>query len=221
MRVGFCSTPRQTSSLNFGTFPSCNLPGAIRDTALVGIVLIDSQIDHTTGLLMLREGNPLRIYCTQSVREDLATGNPLFKVLGHYCGVEWQQVSTDAQASFRVSRCRATRVPHGRARQQGATLFPASRQSQRGRQYRGHVSDEATGKTLFYAPGLGAHRAASCAHFRARRLPARRRHVLDRRRNDPARNCREARARYRPSAAVGPRWHDRSACTVPADHARS
>ena len=32
---------------------------------------MDGQIDHTTGLLMLREGQqPLQIWCTDMVRED-------------------------------------------------------------------------------------------------------------------------------------------------------
>ncbi|MDO6515199.1 MULTISPECIES: MBL fold metallo-hydrolase, partial [unclassified Neptuniibacter] len=31
---------------------------AIRDTGIAAIVYMDSQIDHTTGLLMLREGCP-------------------------------------------------------------------------------------------------------------------------------------------------------------------
>ena len=54
---------------------------------------MDAQIDHTTGLLMLREGKPLEIYCTDMVREDLTTGNPLFKILEHYCGVNWHAVA--------------------------------------------------------------------------------------------------------------------------------
>src|SRR6185503_14302620 len=50
--------------------------------------LIDAQIDHTTGLLMLREGGRLAVYCTREVREDLTRGNPLFGVLEHFCGVD-------------------------------------------------------------------------------------------------------------------------------------
>ena len=37
-------------------FPSLQPARSIRDTAIKAIILIDSQIDHTTGLLMLREG---------------------------------------------------------------------------------------------------------------------------------------------------------------------
>ena len=41
---------------------------------------MDAQIDHTTGLFMLRENNkPLNIYCTKMVYDDLTTGNPILK----------------------------------------------------------------------------------------------------------------------------------------------
>jgi len=42
-------------------FPALQPARAIRDTAITAIILIDSQIDHTTGLLMLREGKLLEI----------------------------------------------------------------------------------------------------------------------------------------------------------------
>src|SRR5262245_30044801 len=35
-------------------FPAMQPARAIRDTAITAIILIDSQIDHTTGLLILR-----------------------------------------------------------------------------------------------------------------------------------------------------------------------
>ena len=58
----------------------------MRDTGIRGIVLADSQIDHTTGILMLREGCPLQIYCTDMVAEDLSTGFPIFRMLESWDG---------------------------------------------------------------------------------------------------------------------------------------
>ena len=46
-------------------FPGLQPGRAIRDTGMRAIVLIDAQIDHTTGLLMLREGGRLSVYCTR------------------------------------------------------------------------------------------------------------------------------------------------------------
>ena len=90
------------------SFPALQPARAIRDTGIRAIVLMDGQIDHTTGLLMLREGKPLEIWCTDMVREDLTTGNPLFNILGHYCGVNWHRLPTAAGQQFRHRRHRRT-----------------------------------------------------------------------------------------------------------------
>src|SRR6185312_7474751 len=43
-----------------------------RDTALAAIVLVDGQVDHTTGLYMLREAiRPWALWCTDAVYADL------------------------------------------------------------------------------------------------------------------------------------------------------
>lgn len=61
-------------------------PTQKRETKIKAIVFIDGQIDHTTGLLMLREGCPHEVYCTKEVNEELNTSFPLFKMLKHWDG---------------------------------------------------------------------------------------------------------------------------------------
>ena len=61
-------------------------PTKKRETKIKAIVFIDAQIDHTTGLLMLREGCPHPVYCTKEVHEELNTSFPLFKMLEHWDG---------------------------------------------------------------------------------------------------------------------------------------
>jgi pyrroloquinoline quinone biosynthesis protein B len=66
MKTGCCSTHRPTSSTQFQQFPELQPARALRDTAVRAIVLIDGQIDHTTGLYMLREHRqPHEIWCTR------------------------------------------------------------------------------------------------------------------------------------------------------------
>ena len=69
-------------------------PGrAARDSAIAAIVLVDGQVDHTTGLYMLREATrPWPIWCTDSTYADLTQGNPVLGVLAHYCGVERHRI---------------------------------------------------------------------------------------------------------------------------------
>jgi pyrroloquinoline quinone biosynthesis protein B len=61
---------------------------ALRGSGVKAVMLTDSQIDHTTGLLTLRESDaPLELYCTESAYEDLTSGFPVISMLAHYCGV--------------------------------------------------------------------------------------------------------------------------------------
>nr|MCU0535351.1 MBL fold metallo-hydrolase [Hydrococcus sp. Prado102] len=61
-----------------------------RSNPVAGIILTDAEIDHTTGLILLRESSqPLKVYSTPSVKRALTTGYPLFSTLQNYCGVEW------------------------------------------------------------------------------------------------------------------------------------
>src|SRR5215831_146005 len=74
----------------------------IRDTAIRAVLLIDAQIDHTTGLCMLRENtSALPVWCTDPVHEDLRHGYPLFNLLSHYCGVA-RNVIPLGQAGFMI-----------------------------------------------------------------------------------------------------------------------
>ena len=128
---------------------------SLRDTGIASIVLLDAQIDHTTGLLMLRENSqPLNIFCTAPVKEDLSTGNPLFKVLAHYCTVNWHDVALDigemtiegaAGVSFKPLSLTSNAPPYSPHRDKpvaGDTIGMM-------------MTDSQSGKSLFYAPGLG------------------------------------------------------------------
>jgi pyrroloquinoline quinone biosynthesis protein B len=132
-------------------------PGVkVRDSALVAIILVDGQLDHTTGLYMLREAvRPWNIWCTASTYEDLTRGNPIFSVLSHYCGVEHHRIDLSS-AAFAVDP-----VPGVRFRALPVASKPApyspSRDSPRiGDNIALLIEDEQSGRTALYAPGLGA-----------------------------------------------------------------
>ena len=131
-------------------------PGrALRDTAIAGVVLMDGQVDHATGLFMLRErGSPLPLWCTDPVAEDLTQGNPVLRVLAHYCGVQRHAIALDGSAftvpgapklSFRaiaLSSKAAPYSPHRDAPVPGDNIGLL-------------ISDASSGRSVFYAPGLG------------------------------------------------------------------
>src|SRR5512146_2416142 len=141
-----------------------------RDTAISAIVLVDGQVDHTTGLFMLRESTrPWALWCTDAVYADLTRGNPIIEVLSHYCRIERRRIDLEG-AGFTVEgspgvRWRAVPVagkpaPYSRNRESPVA----------GDNVALLITDERTGKTLFYAPGLGdiddatwrAMRSAAC-----------------------------------------------------------
>jgi pyrroloquinoline quinone biosynthesis protein B len=128
----------------------------LRDSAIAGVVLIDGQVDHATGLFMLRErGTPLPLWCTEPVAEDLSQGNPVLRVLSHYCGVARHPIAIDG-STFQVPG-----VPD--------LVFRALALSGKAAPYSPHrehpvagdnigitIRDRTSGRSVFYAPGLGA-----------------------------------------------------------------
>jgi pyrroloquinoline quinone biosynthesis protein B len=137
------------------SFPGLQPARAIRDTAIRYIILMDSQIDHTTGLLMLREGKPLEIYCTDMAREDLTTGNPLFNILSHYCSVNWHRLPTEKSNRFRVigaEHLQFTSVP---LKSKAPPYSPHRNNPHEGDNIGMCITDTRSGRNLFYAPGLG------------------------------------------------------------------
>jgi pyrroloquinoline quinone biosynthesis protein B len=71
--------------------------GGPRSSALAGVLLTDAEIDHTAGLLLLRESNvPLEVYSSSAVREALTDGFPVLRILESYSGVAWTELRPGA-----------------------------------------------------------------------------------------------------------------------------
>jgi pyrroloquinoline quinone biosynthesis protein B len=65
-------------------------PGGVRVSPVAGVLLTDAEIDHTAGLLLMRESaTPLRIYGEEGIRTALSDGYPVLGVLERYSGTEW------------------------------------------------------------------------------------------------------------------------------------
>jgi pyrroloquinoline quinone biosynthesis protein B len=57
---------------------------------VAGVLLTDAEIDHTAGLLLLRESaSPIRVYGDAGVELALRQGFPVLTMLERYCGLEW------------------------------------------------------------------------------------------------------------------------------------
>lgn len=136
------------------SFPALQPARHLRDTAIGAIVLMDSQIDHTTGLLTLREGCPHDVWCTAMVQEDLSTGFPLFRMLEHWNGgLRWNPIALDH--AFVVPCCPGLRFTPVPLRSAAPPYSPHRHDPHPGDNIGLLIEDTRSGGTLFYAPGLG------------------------------------------------------------------
>lgn len=135
-------------------FPALQPARALRDTAIAAIVLIDAQIDHTTGLYMLREHRtPWPVWCTPGVREDLSVGNPVFGVLAHYAGIDWRALPLNDR--FSIDGAPGLAFEALSLTSNAPPYSPHRDKPQPGDNIGVTLVDTASGKRIFYAPGLG------------------------------------------------------------------
>lgn len=136
-------------------FPALQPARRVRDTAIGAIVLLDSQIDHCTGLLSLREGCPHEVWCSEMVHQDLSTGFPLFTMLEHWNGgLRHRRIDLDG-VPFQIPACpnlRFTAIP---LRSAAPPYSPHRHDPHPGDNIGLFVEDLSTAGRLFYAPGLG------------------------------------------------------------------
>jgi pyrroloquinoline quinone biosynthesis protein B len=142
------------------TFPALQPARAIRDTAVRAIILTDAQIDHTTGLLLLREGAPLTVYCTDAVCNELTTVNPVFAILENYCGVEWHRIPTGETDTFSVAGAEGLSFKAVALKGKPPPYSFRRDDPTDGDNIGLRIENRSSGKILFYAPSLAEIDAA-------------------------------------------------------------
>lgn len=127
---------------------------AARDTGIAAVLLMDAQVDHVTGLMMLRENRgPLPVYATPEVLEDIGDAFPLRRILSHYCTLDARPVPADGKP-FRVPPLPSTTL-HAVALDSKPPPYSPHRASPRPGDNIGlRLVNGATGRRVFYAPGL-------------------------------------------------------------------
>lgn len=143
-------------------------PGrALRDTALSAIVLVDGQVDHTTGLYMLRESSrPWPIWCTDNAYADLTRGNPILQVLSHFCGVRRHRIGLDGDP-FTVGGVDGVTWKACAVAGKPAPYSPNRESPLPGDNLALVITDGVSGRSAVYAPGLGAMDEAVWRHMQS------------------------------------------------------
>ena len=128
------------------SFPALH-PRGIRDSPLQAVLLTDAELDHTLGLLPLREAGRLEIHATAAVHETLNNGTSLLKTLSTYAEIEWQPVATATEVSLADGLSyRAFPIPTNKQ-----ARFGTGKGEEDVVGYR--ITDGHTGRSLVYVPG--------------------------------------------------------------------
>lgn len=154
--------------MQIGSFPLLAPPlDTIRGTPIEAVFLTDADLDHTLGLLLLREGAQLTVYATSSVRHALTSGLALAPALECYCSVDWHEPSTELTRLW----C-ADGLPGGLS----YAAFPIAGKPPRYLERRAMAKtgdrigyrfvDEKTGGRLVFLPGMGSLDETVKAHLR-------------------------------------------------------
>lgn len=130
------------------SFPDLH-PDEGRVVRLQAVLLTDAELDHTLGLLLMREGRGLEVHATESVHETLTNGTGVLRTLEAYCPVKWHPVLPGAEVhlgdeSNELSYC-AFDVPTVKSMR-----FPGTATHGRVVGYR--ITDTGSGRSLVYLP---------------------------------------------------------------------
>ena len=140
------------------SFPPLH-PRGVRDSPLGAVLLTDGELDHTLGLLLLREAGDLKVHATAAVHETLCTGTSLLPTLGAYANVEWRTVATGKEVSLADGLSyRAFDAPTDKRARFGTGEGDESVVGYR-------ITDGHTGRALVYLPGAQKLTASVRTHL--------------------------------------------------------
>jgi len=75
-------------------FPALHPAGEkVRRNPFEAVLLTNADLDHTLGLLLMREGEPLHLHAARSVRAMLSETLGFEKILATFCGIVWHELA--------------------------------------------------------------------------------------------------------------------------------
>jgi pyrroloquinoline quinone biosynthesis protein B len=136
------------------SFPALHPGPSPRQTPICGVFLTDAELDHTLGLLILREGVSMDVYGSPVVLEALRDALPVQRLIMPYAQFRWLEVSPGEALRLEQSRLRvkAIRVGAKKPRYVRSAGRGGSTEEDWVIGYR--FEDVASGGSLVYAPGV-------------------------------------------------------------------
>ena len=129
-----------------------------RNTPIQAVLLTDAELDHTLGLLLLREGHGLEIHGSQAARDTLCDGTSVLRTLEAFSPVKWQPVVPDADVplggglwyqAFDVPTVKRSRFAPASATTSASGTTPGA-----GRVTGYRLTDEGSGRAVVYLPAV-------------------------------------------------------------------
>jgi len=123
-------------------------PDGSRVVPLRAVLVTDAELDHTLGLLLLREGGGVALHATEVTRDTMYDGTSVLRTLEAYTPVDWQPVVPEAD------------VPLGDGLSYRAFDVPTSKRARfgpaeaKGRVVGYRLTDSRGGRSLVYLPGV-------------------------------------------------------------------
>lgn len=126
-------------------FPALR-PCGLRESPLQAVLLTDAEVDHTLGLLLLREAPRLEVHATPRVHETLERGTSLLRTLRACTDVDWRPVVPGKEVNLADGLSyRAFTVPSDKRSRFGA--------GEAGEDVVGYrIANGHTGRALVYVP---------------------------------------------------------------------
>lgn len=122
-------------------------PTGDRGSPLQGVLLTDAEIDHTLGLVLLREGSGVHVHATAATERTLRAGTGLLDTLEKFCPVRWTPVDLGTAHDLGGLTYRAFDVPTAKHDRFGTG-------DGAGRVVGYRFTDTATGRSAVYLPGV-------------------------------------------------------------------
>lgn len=124
-------------------------PG-VRQTPLRGVLLTDAELDHTIGLLSLREGADLDVYATSTVIAALSDSFPVRRILSSYADILWTEVGLDEEFTIDDGKLAVRAYSTGTKRPR----YARAETSATGWVIAYRFQDKQSGAVAFYAPTI-------------------------------------------------------------------
>jgi pyrroloquinoline quinone biosynthesis protein B len=134
------------------SFPSLHPGPGLRETRLRGILLTDAELDHSIGLLILREGSTLNVHGASAVLASLAEQFPVSKIIQSYARFHWHEVKLNQEFLIDDGGLRVRAFPLGAKRPRYTVGSGVDGDWVIGYRF----EDVRTGGSAVYAPGIEA-----------------------------------------------------------------